>query len=125
MKNGLNWFEIPVKDFDRANKFYSTILGADLTPWDMGGMKLGMFPGDKEGVTGAIISGEGVSEPCHKGTTVYLNCDGILDEALSEVESAGGKVILPKTLVSEEIGHIGMVIDTEGNKVGLHSPIRK
>ncbi len=125
MKNGLNWFEIPVKDFDRANKFYSTILGADLTPWEMGGAKLGMFPGDREGVSGAIIAGEGANEPCDKGTTVYLNCDGILDEALSKVEAAGGKIVVPKMLVSDDIGHIGIVIDTEGNKVGLHSPMRK
>ncbi|MCX7878031.1 MAG: VOC family protein [Ignavibacteria bacterium] len=121
-KNGLNWFEIPVKDFDRAMKFYSEILGSELTLWEMGSMKLGIFPSDREGVSGAILYGEG--EPSDKGTIVYLNCDGILDEVISRVEKAGGKVIQPKTQVTDDIGYIAIITDTEGNKVGLHSPPR-
>jgi len=121
MTNAINWFEIPVKNFDRAKKFYGTVLNAEIHEMEMGGMKHGMFPADMEkgGIGGAIVQGEGY-EPSQTGSTVYLNAGNDLSDSLSKVEKAGGKVILPKTSIGEH-GNIALFIDTEGNKVAFHS----
>jgi predicted enzyme related to lactoylglutathione lyase len=123
MKNAINWFEIPVTDIARAKKFYETIFGFQTMNMSMGDMKMETFPADQQGVSGALIQWEH-GKPSAEGTMVYLNADGILDEVLSRVEKAGGKVAMPKTLITEEYGHMGVIIDTEGNRVGLHSPNR-
>ncbi len=124
MKNSVNWFEIPVTDFSRAKKFYETILSAKLEEQQFGPLKMGFFPYEGTGVaSGAIVQGEGYA-PCDKGTLVYLNADRILDDVLSKIDSSGGKTIQGKTLVTEDIGHIAVFMDTEGNKVALHAPNR-
>ena len=123
MKNAINWFEIPVTDIARAKKFYETIFGFQTQNMSMGPMQMETFPADQQGVSGALIQGGG-GKPSAEGTMVYLNADGILDDVLSKVEKAGGKVALPKTLITEEYGSMAVIIDTEGNKVGLHTPNR-
>jgi predicted enzyme related to lactoylglutathione lyase len=123
MANAINWFEIPVADFARAKKFYNTIFGFEMQEQKMGDYTMGFFPGDQSGVSGAICHGEGF-KPSPDGTLVYLNADGKLDDVLGRVEKAGGKVVLPKKLVTDEIGFIAYFIDSEGNKVALHSPKR-
>jgi len=60
-------------------------------------------------------------KPSTEGTMVYLNANPAMDEVLGKVEAAGGKVMMPKTAISPEIGHMASFEDTEGNKVGLHS----
>lgn len=84
------------------------------------GSEMAFFPSE-DGVGGAVVSGDGY-EPNDKGSLVYLNGGEDLSDALSRVEKAGGKVIVPKTQISPEIGHFALFIDTEGNKVALHSP---
>lgn len=123
MKNAINWFEIPANDFDRAKKFYETVLACQTTLQEMGPMKMAFFPADQQGVSGAICTGNG-NKPSQEGTLVYLNADGIMDEALERVTKAGGKVVVPKQLITEEYGHMAVIIDTEGNKVALHAPKR-
>jgi len=123
MANAINWFEIPVVDFARAKKFYDTIFGFKMEETKMGEYTMGFFPGDQSGVSGAICHGEGY-KPSVNGTLVYLNADGRLDDVLGRVEKAGGKVVMPRTLVTDEIGFIAYFTDTEGNKVALHSPKR-
>ena len=125
MKNAINWFEIPVSDFGRAKKFYETILGYEMQEQNMGPLQMGFFPSEtSSAAAGAIVKGEGYS-PCDKGTLAYLNADYILDDVLNKIPTAGGKVVVPKTQVTEEIGHIAVFLDTEGNKVALHAPNRK
>jgi uncharacterized protein len=121
MKNAINWFEIPVKDFDRAKKFYENILGEEMPTMDAMGMKMAFFPADMNDgkVGGGIVLGEGL-EPATAGTMVYLNGGDDLSVALGKVETAGGKVVLPKTSIGEN-GFMGHFHDTEGNKVGIHS----
>lgn len=122
MTNAANWFEIPVKDFDRAKKFYTTVLETSIKDAHMEDMKYGILPHDMEnnGVGGAIVEAKGGQEPSANGTTVYLNGGNDLNIALSRVEEAGGRILMPKTSVGEE-GFIAHFIDTEGNKVALHS----
>jgi hypothetical protein len=119
MSSALNWFEIPVTDIARAQKFYSTVLGITFTAGPgMGGYQMAMFPAP-DGIGGALIQGEG-EVPSIDGTIVYLACDPDLAIPLSRVEAAGGKILVPKTSIGEN-GNFAYILDTEGNKVGLHS----
>ncbi len=120
MKNALNWFEIPAVDFERAKKFYETVLGSEMMEMPFPDGRYGMLPADMEnGVGGAIVQGEGFT-PSQTGTLVYLNGGQDLSEPLSRVEAAGGKITLPKTGIGGN-GFMAHFIDTEGNKVALHS----
>ncbi len=121
MANAINWFEIPVVDFQRAKNFYNTIFSFQMQEQQMGEYTMGFFPGDQSGVSGAICYGNGYA-PSETGTLVYLNANGVIDDVIGRIEPAGGKVIMPKSLVTDAIGFIAYFIDTEGNKVGLHSP---
>lgn len=118
MKNWVNWFEIPATNFERAIGFYGSIFGIEFHTMEMMGTQMAMFP--TEGAGGAIVKGEGYT-PSSDGPVVYLNGGDNLDTPLGKVESAGGKVIVPKTHIGDEMGYFAMFIDTEGNKVALHS----
>ena len=122
MKNAINWFEIPAKDFERAKSFYEVIFDAKLETMSMEemGMTMAFFPADWENsVGGGIAFGPGY-EPSDKGTIVYLNGGEDLSTPLARVESAGGKIILPKTSLGPN-GFMAQFIDTEGNRVAFHS----
>jgi predicted enzyme related to lactoylglutathione lyase len=123
MRNAVNWFEIPVTDFSRAKKFYETILACTLHEQQMGPYQMGFFPADTGAASGAIVLGEGYA-PSQTGTLVYLNADGILDDVLGRIEKAGGKIVTPKMLVNEDIGHVATFNDSEGNRMALHAPNR-
>ena len=119
MANALNWFEIPALDYGRAEKFYNTILATELVPMEgMEGFQMGMFPAE-DGVSGAVIQAEGYT-PGADGAVIYLNAGADLSDALGRVEAAGGQVLVPKTDIGDN-GFFAFLLDTEGNKVGLHS----
>ena len=120
LKNSLNWFEIPVTDFERAKKFYSTIYEFDMPEVEMGAVRMGFFLVERGGIGGAIAKGEGYV-PSAKGSLVYLNAGDDLNNVLNKIEDAGGKVIQTKMLVKEDLGYIALFTDTEGNRVALHS----
>jgi len=121
MKNAINWFEIPVKNFERAKKFYSALFNAEIMVMPHPTYKYGMLPADMQngGVGGGIVEGEGF-EPSMKGPLIYLNGGDDLSVPLSKVEAAGGKILLPKTAIGPN-GFMAHFTDTEGNKVALHS----
>jgi predicted enzyme related to lactoylglutathione lyase len=121
MSNALNWFEIPVTDLARAKRFYGSLLQAELREGSMNGIDMAVLPYQEGGVGGALVKGEGFA-PNLQGSVVYLNAGDDLDGALSRVEAAGGKVVMGKTHLSDQIGSIAFLQDTEGNRVGLHSP---
>lgn len=121
MANVLNWFEIPVSDMERAVKFYTEVMGYDsMYQTNMGGYDMAFFPMEGEGVGGALVKGEGCI-PNANGSVIYLNANPDLAIPLSKIEAAGGKVIMPRTLITEEIGYMATFIDSEGNKVAFHS----
>jgi predicted enzyme related to lactoylglutathione lyase len=120
MQNMINWFEIPTADISRAKKFYQTILDTEMNETEMFGTKMAFFPTDGSNISGAIVQGEDYS-PSSQGALVYLNGGSNLETSLSKVAAAGGKVIVPKTQISPEMGYFAIFIDTEGNKIALHS----
>lgn len=118
--NAINWFEIPATDMDRATAFYGSIFGIEMPKTEMMGTTMAFFPYEDGKVSGALVKGEGY-EPNTNGSLVYLNGGEDLNNILSKVEAAGGKVVFPKTQISPESGHFALFLDTEGNKLGLHS----
>ena len=120
LKNSLNWFEIPVSDFERAKLFYSMIYKYEMPEQMMGPFRMGFFQVETGGIGGAIIHGEG-HIPSQEGSLVYLNGGDDLNIVLDRVENAGGKILKPKTKIADEMGFYAIFLDSEGNRVALHS----
>lgn len=123
MKNAISWFEIPASDLNRATKFYETIFNVKLNPLDLDNIKMRMFPlEDMMGVGGAVVDSGGFHKPsATDGPLIYLNGNPDLQKILDKVEGANGKIMMPKTEISPEYGFMAVIIDTEGNRIGLHS----
>ncbi|WP_295120396.1 VOC family protein [uncultured Chitinophaga sp.] len=122
-KNAINWFEIPVNDFNRAKKFYTTIFECEMQEMELGSDRLALFPYNPEhGIGGAIAHGPDYL-PSQRGSLVYLNAGEDLSIVLNRVPDAGGKIELDKKLVSDQsdLGYYAIFQDTEGNRVALHS----
>ena len=120
--NILNWFEISVTDTARAKKFYETVFSIKMETQEMMGMKMTMFPFEYMNgkVSGALVESQ-FHKPSADGAIIYLNGNPDLAVALSKVEAAGGKIVMPKTQISPEIGFMAFFIDSEGNRVAMHS----
>lgn len=120
MAHAINWFEIPAADFERAKKFYETVLGISMQ-LPSPDMKYAMFPADMQNneIGGGLVEEKGY-EPSEKGSMVYLNGGEDLDVPLARVEAAGGKILTPKTSLGPN-GFMATFLDTEGNRVAFHS----
>ena len=120
--NAINWFEIPATDFDRAVTFYESLLQTQLNRMLFDGTPNALFPYAEAGVGGAVVDAP-YAKPSVDGAVVYLNAQNmsILDEALKRAESLGGRIVMPKTDLGD-VGYMALLIDTEGNRVGLHIP---
>ena len=120
--NALNWFEIPVTDMARAKHFYQVAFSIHLEDADMQGIQMSMFPYEMEGgkVSGALVKSE-YQKPSPDGVTVYLNANPDMTDVLQRIQGEGGQIIMGKTQITHEIGYMAFFIDSEGNKIGLHS----
>jgi len=118
--NIANWFEIPVKDLERAVTFYEKVFDVKLTLEEMGGMKMAMFPFDQNalGAAGSLMQAASY-EPSHAGTVVYFSVADI-PETLRRINGNGGKTLVPKTSIGQ-YGYIAQYEDSEGNRLALHS----
>lgn len=124
MKNAISWFELPATDLDRAQKFYETILDIRMIPLESPQIRMRMFPVEDPmtGIGGALaLAPEFYKPSATDGPIVYLNANPDVQRVLDKVEAAGGKIVVPKTEISPEYGHMALFIDTEGNRVALHS----
>jgi len=123
MKNAISWFELPATDLARAQQFYESIFNMKMIALDMPNIRMRMFPlDDMMQVGGAVVDSGGFHKPsATDGPLVYLNGNPDVQTVLDRVEAAGGKIMVPKTEISPEYGYMAVIIDTEGNRVGLHS----
>lgn len=121
MKSYISIFEIPATDISRAVNFYQAILGVNIEKMEMPEMEMGIFPYEEQMVTGVIVRAEGYN-PSANGVTIYLNGGDNLQVILDKVKNNGGEVIVPKSLHADKSGYYSLFLDSEGNKIGLHSP---
>jgi len=121
--NPVGWFEIPVTDMERAVRFYETVFNVKLERMPMGDLDMAMFAhSDGIGSGGALVKHDRYYKPSTDGVLIYFTTAyGDAAKDLEKVTQAGGNVIQPKTLISEDIGYMGMFIDTEGNRIAVHS----
>lgn len=125
MKNAISWFEIPTTDIDRAQKFYETIFNMKMNPLEFQNIKMRMFPIDNpmEGIGGTLVQ---MTDDFYKpsstdGPLIYLDGNPDVQIILDRIEVAGGKILVPKTKISDEYGDMAVFIDTEGNRIALHN----
>lgn len=118
-KNVVGWFEIPVTDMERAKKFYSQVFGFEMAPAQMPDVEMSFFPWVDQAphASGALVRIDD-RQPSAHGALVYFNYSA-WDE-IDKVEQAGGEVLQRRTSIGEH-GFYGLIKDTEGNVVGLHS----
>jgi uncharacterized protein len=114
------WFEIPAADFERAVGFYEKVFDIRLKRDSFGAAKMAVFPSAAAATSGAVMAGEGY-RPAGDGSVVYLSAGRDLAGPLSRVKTAGGSVAVPKTALPDGMGYFAQFIDSEGNRVGLHS----
>lgn len=121
--HAISWFEIPTTDLSRAEKFYEAIFGFKLFAMDLPQIRMRMFPiEDRAGIGGALVHTDGFHKPSSTdGPLIYLNANPDLQLVLDRIEAAGGRVVVPKTQISPEYGYMAVFIDTEGNRIALHS----
>jgi predicted enzyme related to lactoylglutathione lyase len=118
--NPVGWFDIYVSDIDRAKKFYETVFNIQFTDLPIEWGKQSFFPADFEsvGCTGALVEkADRVSS--ENNTVVYFNSNDCVTEEM-RVEDAGGKILRPKMSIGE-FGFVSILMDTEGNTIGLSS----
>jgi hypothetical protein len=117
--NYISWFEIPAFDFQQAVYFYNHIFAIEMKQNITEINAIAFFP-ETSGIGGAIIFGPG-SIPSDKGPLIYLNGGNDLNVVLNKVEFAGGRIVMPKTLISDDAGYFAIFIDSQGNKLAIHS----
>jgi predicted enzyme related to lactoylglutathione lyase len=120
--NSLNWFEIPVTDMQRAKHFYQVAFGIHMEDMSMPGMEMAGFPMEMGSgkASGALVKSD-YGKPSIEGVLIYLNANPDMADVLDRILSEGGQIVMPKTLITPEIGYMANFIDTEGNRIALHS----
>jgi uncharacterized protein len=123
--HAINWFEIPVSDFDRAKHFYETIFAYKMNDRQVGNARMGFLQHDMEGEGrgGAIVYDPAFYTPSANGTLVYLNCEPNIQKVIDRVIPAGGQILQNKTqvAVTQDLGYWALIMDTEGNRIALHA----
>jgi uncharacterized protein len=120
MAHCIAWCDIPVTDIDRAIRFYSALTAQTIQKQEYPGFVIGMLPGSGSDVTGCLYVTGADNKPSAAGPLVYFNCSGRLDDAISTVEPNGGKILTPREQIGEH-GFRAVVLDSEGNRIALHS----
>jgi len=120
MNSAVTWFEIPAADLDRAATFYAEVIGHKLARQTMGPTEMAVFPYEPaSGVGGCVLKTDAVKPG--QASVVYLHVGKDIDSALKRAEKAGGRVAFPKTALPNDMGHYAHIIDSEGNRIGLHA----
>jgi uncharacterized protein len=121
--NPIVWCEIYVQDMDRAKQFYEAVFEVKLEKLESPdtSIKMWAFPMsmDTVGASGALVKMDGFPSG-GSGTIPYFHCDEVAVEA-ERVVTAGGQIHKPKMSIGQ-YGFMALVVDTEGNTIGLHMP---
>lgn len=123
MKNPIGWIEIPVVEMDRAVSFYNAVFDWELKAIEFGGEKMAWFPSDHNapGASGSLVYHKDFYAPSDfKGPVVYFTCDGV-QSMIEKIRLLGGKILKDSKLISEDVGYMGLFLDSEGNRIALHS----
>ena len=120
MKSMVAIFEIPANDIDRAIKFYENVLSLKIEKVKAGNQEMGILPYENQASIGVLVKSKN-DKPGSNGVTIYLNAENKIEQTLSAVEKNGGKIVTPKTAHADDSGFFALFIDSEGNKLGLHS----
>lgn len=119
MNNPIQWVEIAATDLERAKDFYSSVFGLDFQLMEMPDSRMYMFGAPAQpGSSGCLVQ-SAINKPSADGAVVYFSCKNVANE-LAKVEEAGGQIVVPKTDIGE-FGFFAQVIDSEGNRIGMHS----
>ncbi|MFY0625791.1 MAG: VOC family protein [Reichenbachiella sp.] len=119
MNNLVQWFEIATNDLERAKTFYNKVFDIEFQFIEMPDSKMYMFGApDAVGAAGCLLHST-ESKPSSDGAVIYFSCEDVAIQA-KRVEEAGGKLLFPKTDIGE-FGFFAQFIDSEGNRIGLHS----
>jgi predicted enzyme related to lactoylglutathione lyase len=121
-QNVVGWFEIPVTDITRAKTFYDTVFNIQIQIQNFGGTLMGWFPfaQDKPGAPGSLVQNAAYHPSESKGVLIYFSSEDV-DTEINRVEAAGGQVIKFKTQISPDVGYMALFLDSEGNRIALHS----
>jgi predicted enzyme related to lactoylglutathione lyase len=119
VRNQVVWLDIPCVDLDRAIRFYSAVLGCQVHKHETPGFALGVLPHEGSAVGGCLVISRD-NRPADHGILVYLNCNDRLDAAETAVVPNGGKVLTPAHSIAPH-GRRTLILDSEGNRVALHS----
>ncbi|WP_020472843.1 VOC family protein [Zavarzinella formosa] len=117
--NTICWADIPVVDLDRAIRFYSAVLGKDVVKQSGPGFEFGLLPHSDDNVAGCLAKMED-NKPSETGPLVYLSVDGRLDAAITAARDNGGRIMKERHPIGPH-GHRAVILDTEGNRIALHS----
>lgn len=117
--NTICWADIPVNDLARASKFDQAVLGEPLKQEKMGEHEFTLLPHAQSNVSGCLVKLKD-NKPSQTGPLLYLSAEGRLDQAVAAVEANGGKILEPKKPIGP-YGHRAIILDSEGNRIALHS----
>ncbi len=120
----LCWTDIPVTNLDRAIKFYSAVLGSEVSKMSEGGFEYALLPHEEQNASGCLcVGGDSVgdkNQPSQNGPLIYLSVEGRLNDAVEAARTNGGKVLQGKQQIGPH-GFRAIVVDSEGNRIALHS----
>ncbi|OSY88327.1 glyoxalase [Tenacibaculum holothuriorum] len=124
--NMVSWFEIPVLNMERAQKFYETVFRVNISIHQMGDVLMGWFPPAEDnnapGISGSLVLNEMYAPSEKNGVVIYFaSQSGDLANELSRIEEAGGTILQDKTLIAEEVGYMALFLDSEGNRIALYN----
>ena len=122
-KHAISWFEIPTMDIERAKFFYEEIFNIKMITMDTPNLLMRLFPIENMmNIGGSLVFNKDFYKPSStEGPLIYLNGNPDVQLILDKIEYAGGKILVPKTQISPEYGYMAVFLDTEGNRIALHS----
>jgi predicted enzyme related to lactoylglutathione lyase len=123
MKNiTVGWFEIPVADMERAMTFYEKVFDCKLERQPIGPLDMAWFPWDDsgKGAGGSLVKYDEFYKPSADGVQVYFSSEDVETE-IHKVAAAGGKILSFKKEIAPGIGFMALFLDTEGNRIAVHS----